>query len=87
MKLKREVSDIVNEKEIKQKELEHKIRQTSTELEHSNEEKNKYLHEKMKLERLYSDFQEQNVSEHIELERLKQKMKIYECLEGDLEEI
>lgn len=41
----------------------------------------------MKLERQNSDLQEQNVSEHIELERLRQKTKIYEGLEGDLEEI
>lgn len=41
----------------------------------------------MKLERLNTDLQEQNVSEHLELERLRQKMRIYESLEGDLDEI
>ncbi|KAL4487052.1 hypothetical protein ABPG72_001504 [Tetrahymena utriculariae] len=85
LKVKKEVAEIVNERDVAQKELDTKKSTYMREVSSLEEERDRLLHDKLSLERQLQDIQDRNMTDNLELERLRAKMKYFENIEEDLE--
>ncbi|KRW99429.1 hypothetical protein PPERSA_12533 [Pseudocohnilembus persalinus] len=87
MKVKKQVQDLMVEKDMNEKDWDVKKSQLVKNLEVNTEERNKFLAEKQTLERKLADEQESRLAEHLELQRAKAKAKQLQQLEEEHENL